>query len=1077
MAAQTGDGALQLQSSFLPTGDRSAGQMRPSTNLSTNPSTKWLEEPEFPSPEEILRNSPPPLLAIENDDIESKEVYLEKHYRMQRFEAVEPTRLAVNEFRRTPSMPEGELAYIYTNVQIQGVVLTTHGAATRVSFSTERALDAPVDWANSERLRQGSLVVLSPTEDCFRSKCLPATVAYRFLLGGLWPDLEADPPEPEETPPRVDLYISDWSEIDPNIKYYLLEAKEGYFESFRHTMTALQASAYERSLMHKYLLSNDLSKSVENNPVKARVQTRNALDKSQVAACEAIIGQQLSVVQGPPGTGKTHTTVVTIEEIISRYPYKPQKPVIVAAQSNHAVDQLLERCLKRDLAVARLGGRTVSDTIEERSLFNIREKSRGTVTGIGLSPAVFRDFETACQVLELQLKGAFQGQQNYDLKSFRDAKIITSEQFDSLDNDEWVKSEETDPLLAWLGWESFITSPAKAPHSAPKWKAKARVYSEEDPGKCRLPDPDKPIGPYISFASKGPEPSASRCRSLLRNKDLYKVKAQHREDVFNYMCLTLAQKNRTKLQESLSKFKDACHRLQRNKMDRDYRVITKTHIEIIGCTITGLSKYRKLLQTINPDILIIDEASEATEGSISAALLPSLKHLALVGDHQQLTPRPITRILTEPVFALQVSLFERLVTKNAMPCQVLKMQRRMIPELRQLVNLFYPGLSDHSSVLKREAINSIGPSLWWFDHVWSEQTGSGASGHSIANNNEADMIIGFTKHLISCGTPVEKVTILSFYTAQQELINAKLEAHNIGLGICKTVDSFQGCENDVIILSIVRSPRPGQRQTVGFVENIHRATVALSRARNAFYIFGNATKLQGSATWGPILDMMASRKGNYLPLVCPIHQRTYSVRSLEDWAGLGEACCPCDNHGRQESQMTMIPDRIVKTSDETTNQKTAPSKNAETKTTSDKKLGKRQKCNQRGNKKASVSIQNKPIQASSVAAKKGSITKLEKTALDRVQSASLSHGLASSKFTDNTSSGGRSEDGTVYSSDYMIEVGYNTFIEEFEELAVQARAEKPSEQLVMPECFSSNQAAHREQKNAVEIGEDLIDFS
>lgn len=132
MAAQSGDGALvcthypglrmfnehlwqQLQT-FLPTGGRNTGQTRPPTILFTSPSTKWLEEPELPSPEEILRYSPPPLLAIENDQIESKEVYLEKHYRMQRFEAVEPTRLAVTEFRRTPSMLEGDLAYIYTNV-------------------------------------------------------------------------------------------------------------------------------------------------------------------------------------------------------------------------------------------------------------------------------------------------------------------------------------------------------------------------------------------------------------------------------------------------------------------------------------------------------------------------------------------------------------------------------------------------------------------------------------------------------------------------------------------------------------------------------------------------------------------------------------------------------------------------------------------------------------------------------------------------------------------------------------------------------------------------------------------------
>ncbi|OAA38273.1 hypothetical protein BBO_07282 [Beauveria brongniartii RCEF 3172] len=97
---------------------------------------------------------------------------------------------------------------------------------------------------------------------------------------------------------------------------------------------------------------------------------------------------------------------------------------------------------------------------------------------------------------------------------------------------------------------------------------------------------------------------------------------------------------------------------------------------------------------------------------------------------------------------------------------------------------------------------------------------------------------------------------------------------------------------------------------------------------------------------------------------------------------------------------------------------------------------------------------------------------LQKTALDRV-----SYGLPSSKSTDNTSSGGRSQDGTVYSSDYMIEVGYDAFIEEFEELAVQARAETLSEQLVMLEGASSNQAAYGEQKNAVEISEDLIEFS
>ncbi|OAA55108.1 DEAD box helicase [Cordyceps fumosorosea ARSEF 2679] len=214
----------------------------------TKSSTNWLEEPELPSAEEILSSSSPLLLPIQNESITSKSEYLEKHYRMQRYEAVEPTRLAVSEFRQAPDMPERDLAYVYTDVHVQGIVLTAQGAATRVSFATDRAAATPIDWANPSRLQQGSLVVLSPVADHFKSKCYVATVAYRFLAGGLLPDLDADPPEPENTPSRVDLFFSTWGGelLDPNITFYMLEAKDGYFESVRHTMVALRTAAFEK---------------------------------------------------------------------------------------------------------------------------------------------------------------------------------------------------------------------------------------------------------------------------------------------------------------------------------------------------------------------------------------------------------------------------------------------------------------------------------------------------------------------------------------------------------------------------------------------------------------------------------------------------------------------------------------------------------------------------------------------------------------------------------------------------------------------------------------------------------------
>lgn len=182
------------------------------------------------------------------------------------------------------------------------------------------------------------------------------------------------------------------------------------------------------------MLPFDVTRLPKGKPVNIRKNTRNTLDKSQAAACESIISQELSIIQGPPGTGKTFTTVITIDEFIRQF--NPTKPLIVAAQTNHALDQLLERCLAVGLTIGRLGGRSVSEKIEQFTLFNIREKNKGTVTGIRLSPGAYKEYEMAEQVLELHLKKATQGQNQYDARSFKDTNIISSQQLESLQNDD-----------------------------------------------------------------------------------------------------------------------------------------------------------------------------------------------------------------------------------------------------------------------------------------------------------------------------------------------------------------------------------------------------------------------------------------------------------------------------------------------------------------------------------------------------------------------------------------------------------------------------------------------------------------
>jgi superfamily I DNA and/or RNA helicase len=87
-----------------------------------------------------------------------------------------------------------------------------------------------------------------------------------------------------------------------------------------------------------------------------------------------------------------------------------------------------------------------------------------------------------------------------------------------------------------------------------------------------------------------------------------------------------------------------------------------------------------------------------------------------------------------------------------------------------------------------------------------------------------------------------------------------------------TIDNYQGEENDIILLSLVRSNDTGH---VGFVSDINRACVALSRARLGLYVIGNFELLSAkSDIWKKIVgDVKKSAKlGKALPLCCQRHK-------------------------------------------------------------------------------------------------------------------------------------------------------------------------------------------------------------
>nr|CAD7195255.1 unnamed protein product [Timema douglasi] len=186
-----------------------------------------------------------------------------------------------------------------------------------------------------------------------------------------------------------------------------------------------------------------------------------------------------------------------------------------------------------------------------------------------------------------------------------------------------------------------------------------------------------------------------------------------------------------------------------------------------------------------------------------------------------------------------ISMFDRLNSSLSLlpsnPVMFLNEQFRMHPEICCWPNYyFYEGRLTCAPFLHHQRITPLKPYL-----VLSLEYRQGLSrGHS--NDGEADFVVEVASIALNTVSQLKlSVGIITPYNQQKETIQNKLREKYPGLGItCDTIDSVQGQERDVVIMSCVRT------EGVGFLNDISRLNVALTRARSALYICGNFTALK-----------------------------------------------------------------------------------------------------------------------------------------------------------------------------------------------------------------------------------------
>ena len=299
-------------------------------------------------------------------------------------------------------------------------------------------------------------------------------------------------------------------------------------------------------------------------------------------------------------------------------------------------------------------------------------------------------------------------------------------------------------------------------------------------------------------------------------------------------------------------------------------------------TTTFAAKNRRILQRICPKIVLVEEAAEVLEAHIITSMTKECQHLIMIGDHQQLRPNPAVYELAKK-YKLDVSLFERMVNAK-IPCERLSVQHRMRPEIAALMRHIYEDLENHESVEQYEDIKGMKKNMFFINHHYIEK--SSIESHSHTNEHEVRFLVCLCGYLLKQGYTAEKITILTTYAGQMFAIRDSLRDENdeILRSIrLSSVDNFQGEENDIILLSLVRS---NKEEKAGFIKMQNRACVALSRARKGLYCIGNFDLLSSqSELWRKIIwDLKANSSiGKALALECQSHHTEALVKTAKDF--------------------------------------------------------------------------------------------------------------------------------------------------------------------------------------------------
>lgn len=295
-----------------------------------------------------------------------------------------------------------------------------------------------------------------------------------------------------------------------------------------------------------------------------------------------------------------------------------------------------------------------------------------------------------------------------------------------------------------------------------------------------------------------------------------------------------------------------------NRRQFQQEIIDGAHVLCSTLSGSGHDMFRNL--NVEFETVIIDEAAQCIELSALIPLKYGCSKCILVGDPEQLPPTVLSRSAAK--FGYEQSLFVRMQRNFPKDVHLLDTQYRMHPEISIFPSReFYSGRLIDGDDMERlrdrpwHVSSILGP--YRFFDVKGSQT-KGARGHSLINIPELNAAIALYERLKADFSEYDfkgKIGIITTYKAQLAELKKKFESR-FGEMVYEeiefnTTDAFQGREREIIIFSCVRAQSSGG---IGFLGDIRRMNVGLTRAKSSLWVLGDSSALQQGEYWNKLIQ-------------------------------------------------------------------------------------------------------------------------------------------------------------------------------------------------------------------------------